>query len=63
MADYDYTDNYNFALPETGAENTGQAYNGNLEIIDPELFNARNIITYEGDIVTYEGDIVFLANP
>jgi hypothetical protein len=59
----DYTDNYTLAQPEDGAYNAGDAINGNMDIIDAELFNARNILTYEGDVLTYEGDVLYYANP
>lgn len=40
----DYTDNYSLAMPEEGAENSGQAINGNLEIIDLELMKRENLV-------------------
>jgi len=55
----DYTDNYNMAMPEAGSSNSGEAVNGNMEIIDATLFAARNIITKNGDIVTKNGDILY----
>ena len=55
----DYTDNYSLAMPETGAENSGSAYNGNMEILDAQVFAARNLITKGGDIVVKNGDVLY----
>lgn len=55
----DYTTNYNLAKPEDGARNAGQAVNGNIDIIDAEMFKARNLITKNGEVVCKNSDVVY----
>lgn len=55
----DYTDNYNLAEPEEGAENSGQAYNGNMEIIDKALMRMENLVLSNNVFLKSGNDMIY----
>ena len=55
----DYTDNFNLAQPEEGSEDSGTAVNGNMEIIDSEIYIAQNPMCYEDEVLIYEDNVLF----
>jgi len=55
----DYTDNLNLAMPEEGAEDSGTAYNGNMEIIDVMLMQLENLVLSDNVFLKSGDDMIY----
>lgn len=51
----DYTVPYSFTKPEEGMENSGSAYNGNMDGIALELMKRENLVLSD-DVFVKSGD-------
>jgi len=55
----DYTDNYNMAMPEAGSSNSGEAVNGNMEIIDDMLMKLENLVVSNNVFLKHGENMIY----